>query len=68
MDSAEGEQALQQCVRQLKRCHLLELQQTLLATIDNTTPPPRELAAQISSLNEGIKATELRWDNNRLID
>ena len=60
MDSTEGEQALQQCMRQLKRRHLLELQQTLLATIDNTTPPPRELAAQISSLNEGIKSTEAR--------
>ena len=60
MDRAEEEQALHQCMRQLTRRHLLELQQTLLATIDNTTPPPRELAAQISSLNEGIKATELR--------
>ena len=60
MDSVEGEQALQQCMRQLKRRHLLELQQTLLETIDNTTPPPRELAEQISNLNEGIRATELR--------
>ena len=60
MDRAEGEQALMQCMRQLKRRHLLELQQTLLATIDNSTPPPRELAAQISTLNEGIKSTELR--------
>lgn len=60
IDSVEGEQALQQCMRQLKRRHLLELQQTLLATLDNTTPPPRELAAQISSLNEGIKSTETR--------
>ena len=60
MDSVEGERALRQCMRQLKRRHLLELQQTLLATIDNATPPPRELAAQISTLNEGIKATELR--------
>ena len=60
MDSVEGERALRQCMRQLKRRHLLELQQTLLATIDSATPPPRELAAQISTLNEGIKATEVR--------
>ena len=60
MDSVESERALRQCMRQLKRRHLLELQQTLLATIDNATPPPRELAAQISTLNEGIKATEVR--------
>ena len=60
MDSVEGEKALHQCMRQLKRRHLLELQQTLLATIDNSAPPPRELAAQISSLNEDIRATELR--------
>ena len=60
MDSVEDERALRQCMRQLKRRHLLELQQTLLATIDNATPPPRELAAQISTLNEGIKATEVR--------
>ena len=58
MDSIEGEKALHQCMRRLKRRHLLELQQTLLATIDNSAPPPRELAAQISSLNEGIRATE----------
>ncbi len=60
MDRAEGEKALEQCMQRMKRRHLLELQHTLLATIDNTTPPPRELAAQISTLNEGIRATELR--------
>ena len=52
--------ALRQCLQSLKRRHLLELQQTLLATIDNATPPPRELTAQITSLNEGIRATEIR--------
>ena len=60
MDSLEGEKALHQCMLRLKRRHLLELQQTLLATIDNSAPPPRELAAQITDLNEGIRATELR--------
>ena len=60
IDSIESERALNQCMQQLKRRHLLELQQTLLETIDNATPPPRELAAQISTLNEGIRATELR--------
>ena len=59
-DSIESERALNQCMQQLKRRHLLELQQTLLETIDNATPPPHELAAQISTLNEGIRATELR--------
>ena len=58
-DSIESERALNQCMQQLKRRHLLELQQTLLETIDDATPPPRELAAQISTLNEGIRATEL---------
>lgn len=58
-DSLESERELDQCMRQLKRRHLLELQHTLLATIDNSTPPPRELAAQISTLNEGIRETEL---------
>ena len=60
IDTLESERALNQCMQQLKRRHLLELQQTLLETIDNATPPPRELAAQISTLNEGIRATELR--------
>lgn len=52
--------ALRQCLQSLKRRHLLELQQTLLNTIDNATPPPRELTAQITSLNESIRATEIR--------
>ena len=60
MDSVECEQALQQCMRQLKRRHLLELQQTLLATNDDAAPPPRELSARISSLNDGIRTTEAR--------
>ena len=60
IDTLESERALNQCMQQLKRRHLLELQQTLLETIDNATPPPRELAAQISTLNEGIRATELQ--------
>ena len=55
-----AQDALRQCMRQLRRRHLLELQQTLLETVDNSTPPPRELAEQISSLNEGIRATEIR--------
>ena len=58
--SERARDALRQCMRSLKRRHLLELQQTLLATIDNATPPPRELTAQITSLNEGIRATEIR--------
>ncbi|MCY3544147.1 MAG: DNA primase [Chloroflexi bacterium] len=58
--SERARDALRQCLQSLKRRHLLELQQTLLATIDNATPPPRELAAQITSLNEGIRATEIR--------
>lgn len=60
MDSVEGEKALQQCMRQLEHRHFLELQQTILETNDDATPPPRELVAQIVRLNEGIKATEAR--------
>lgn len=59
-DSLEGEQALLQCMQHLKRKHLLELQEALLAAVDSSTPPPRDLMDEITSINAAIKATELR--------
>ena len=59
-DSLEGEQALLQCMQQLKRKHLLELQEALLAAVDSSTPPPRDLIDEITSINAAIRATELR--------
>lgn len=59
-DSLEGEQALLQCMQHLKRKHLLELQEALLAAVDSSTPPPRDLMNEITSINAAIKATELR--------
>ena len=59
-DSVESERALAQCIRRLKQRHLKELQEALLATADASTPPSREIAAEIASLNAGIKTTETR--------
>lgn len=59
-DSLEGEQALIQCMQHLKRKHLLELQEALLAAVDSSTPPPRDLMDEITSINAAIKETELR--------
>ncbi len=59
-DSLEGMQALVQCMQHLKRKHLLELQEALLAAVDSSTPPPRDLIDEITSINAAIKATELR--------
>lgn len=59
-DSLEGERALLQCMQHLKRKHLLELQEALLAAVDSSTPPPRDLMDEITSINAAIKATELR--------
>ena len=57
-DSVESERALDQCIQRLKRRHLLELQEELLETADDATPPSRELTAQIANLNADIKTTE----------
>ena len=59
-DSIESERALAQCIRRLKQRHLKELQEALLATADASTPPSREIAAEIANLNAGIKTTETR--------
>ena len=59
-DSLESERALRQCAQQLKRRHLLGLQEALLATVDNSTPPPRNLVDEITNINAAIKSTELR--------
>ena len=57
-DSLESERELEQCMKQLKRRHLLALQEVLLTTVDNSTPPPRDLMEEITSINEAIRATE----------
>lgn len=59
-DSLEGEQALLQCMQHLKRKHLIELQEALLATVDSSTPPPRDLMEEITNINAAIRATEQR--------
>ncbi len=59
-DSLECGQALLQCMQHLKRKHLLELQEALLAAVDTSTPPPRDLMDEITSINAAIRATELR--------
>ena len=60
MDTLDSERALAQCMQRLKRRHLLERQEAMMLTTDITTPPPREMAAEIANVNAGIKATELR--------
>ena len=59
-DSLEGKQALLQCMQHLKRKHLVELQEALLAAVDSSTPPPRDLMEEITSINAAIRETELR--------
>lgn len=59
-DSIESERALAQCISRLKQRHLKELQEARLATADASTPPSREIAAEIANLNAGIKTTETR--------
>lgn len=61
LDAADYERAFVQCMNRIKQRHKKQLQMDLVSTAvqDSSTPPPRELAAQISTLNEGIRATEL---------
>ncbi len=60
MDTADSERAFTQCMQRIQNRHERERQETLLATIDSSTPPPREMMDEITKINAAIKATELR--------
>ena len=54
-DLREGEVALAQCLRRLEQRHLQELQESLLASEEAGTPPPRELQTAIGEVNSRLK-------------
>ncbi len=54
-DHIDGEAALRQCLLRLRRRHLLELQEALLASDDASIPPPRDMEGEIASVNAGIR-------------
>ena len=57
-DHRASEMALGQCLRRLRQRHLKELQETLLDTGDEVTPPSRDLEQEIANVNAGIKLAE----------
>lgn len=57
-DYRTWERALDQCLRRLQQRHLKELQETLLETGDDSTPPSRDLEQEITSVNAAIKLAE----------
>ena len=54
-DLRDGEVALDQCLRRLEQRHLQELQESLLASEEMNTPPPRELQTAIGEVNSRLK-------------
>lgn len=54
-DLRDGEIALAQCLRRLEQRHLQELQESLLASEELNTPPPRELQTEIGEVNSRLK-------------
>ena len=60
MDSIESERALKECKQLIAKQYLKEVREARLDTTDAATPPPRSLVEEITSLDEGIRATEAR--------
>ena len=60
MDSIESERALKECKQLIAKQYLKEVREARLDTTDAATPPPRSLVEEITSLDEGIRATEVR--------
>jgi DNA primase len=54
-DRSSIEAALGQSIRRLEQRHLQELQEGLLASVDATVPPPRELEEAIVSVNTRLR-------------
>ncbi|MDA0768629.1 MAG: DNA primase [Chloroflexi bacterium] len=57
-DYSASERALDQCIRRLRNRHFKELQETLLDTGDESTPPSRDLELEIANVNAAIKLAE----------
>ncbi|MCI0771324.1 MAG: DNA primase [Chloroflexi bacterium] len=57
-DHLASERALDQCLRRLQQRHLKELQEALLETEDESTPPSRDLEGEIADVNAAIKLAE----------
>ena len=60
LDSAESERALMECKQFITRQYLTEVREARLETSDPATPPSWDLLEEITTLDEGIRATELR--------
>ena len=60
LDSAESERALMECKQFITRQYLTEVREARLETSDPATPPSWDLLEEITTLDAGIRATELR--------
>jgi DNA primase len=57
-DPAKGEAAVTQMLKRLEDRYWREVQETLLSTYDPRQPPPRELEAEVASVNARIRESE----------
>ncbi len=62
-DRLESEKALRQCRQRLEQRHQKEIQESMLASEDANTPPPREIEAGIVAVNEKIRRLSLPLDS-----
>ena len=60
LDSVESERALNECKQLITKQYLTEVRESRLETSDPATPPSWDLLEEITTLDEGIRATELR--------
>ena len=60
LDSVESERALNECKQFITKQYLTEVRESRLETPDTSTPPSWDLLEEITSLDRGIRATELR--------
>ena len=60
LDSVESERALNECKQFITKQYLTEVRESRLETPDASTPPSWDLLEEITSLDRGIRATELR--------
>ena len=56
-----SERALDQCLRRLQKRRFKELQETLLDTGDESTPPPRDLELEITNSTSARARARPRW-------
>lgn len=60
MDISESERALNECKQYITRQYLAEIREARLETSDPATPPSWDLVDEITGLDEGIRAAEVR--------